>query len=64
MKATIEIPAENAHAIASILEMTANERRTPAGNVSRSGKGDFHYKEDFRRDLQSVADQIRTAARS
>lgn len=59
---TVEVREDEVHAVAGVLDMLANERRTASGAVSRSGKGEFTYKESFRQTLMSVARALRKGA--
>ena len=58
---TVTVSKDSIDALAGVLDMLAVERRTAAGNVSRSGQGEFSYKEDFRNELHSLATQLRSA---
>ena len=61
VEVTVTVNENSIAALAGVLDMLAGERRTAAGNISRSGQGEFSYKESFRDELHALAEQLRSA---
>jgi hypothetical protein len=64
MDVTVTVDEERLQALAGVLEVVANERLTPSGRrtLSLNPKGDYKWKDEFRRELLSLSEQLRKAA--